>query len=67
MFIFFVGILKATDEKSWIQIRKNLVRVRIRIRTQMSRIQNTAFPCKLRSPKTEKIQRITQSTNFDFR
>jgi hypothetical protein len=30
--VFFVGILKVTDEKSRIRIRKGMVRIRIRIK-----------------------------------
>ncbi len=37
---FLVGILKATDEKSRIRIRKSVVRIR-ECRYKMSRIHNT--------------------------
>jgi hypothetical protein len=44
--LFFVGILKVIDEKSWIQDPDPLVRCmdpRIRIHTKLSWIRNTAF------------------------
>jgi hypothetical protein len=41
--LFFVGILKATDEKCKIRIRQSKVQILIRILTKLSRIRNMHF------------------------